>query len=99
MAANQLAQGGLRTERYGLDKVFHFKDCLLSVPHQPEDDGVHIDWNCVTREGGLGANSSNAHPLIHISAERVEDRNEQQDARTAELPETAKPQDSDFLPL
>ena len=83
----------------GLGKVLHFEDGLLRVPHQPEDDGIDIDGHSVAGECRLGADRGDAHALIDVAAERLDDRNDEEEAGAAQAAIAAKAQHGDLLPL
>src|SRR5208283_881937 len=53
VATDRLSQRRLSTHVDGSNEVFHLEDRLLDVPNQPENDGVNVDWNSVTRQRGL----------------------------------------------
>ena len=65
----------------GLREVLHFEDGLLRVPDHPEDDGVHVDRHGVARQRGFGRDVGDAHALVHVAAQRIDDRDDVEHAR------------------
>ncbi len=92
-------QRRLRAQKNGLHKVLHLKNGLLGIPHHPEHNRVHIDWNGIARERGFGRDAGHAHALIHEPAQRIHDGNNDEHARAAQAEVASQAQHRDLFPL
>ena len=81
MPADGFAKRCLRTEGDGIEIIFDFEDGLLCVPDEPEDDGIDVDRDSVAGERGLRRDAADAHALVYVGAQRLKDRNDEEDAR------------------
>ncbi len=72
--ADRFPQRGLGAHVDGLAEILDFQNRLLGVPYQPEHDGVHIDRNRVASQRGFRRDVGDAHALVHIAAEGIDDR-------------------------
>ncbi len=99
VAADGFAQGGLRAHVDGVDEVLNFKNGFLGVPDHPEDDGVDVHRDSVAGERGFGGDTGDANALIHIGAERLEDRDDVAHAGAAQSDIASQAEDCDLFPL
>ncbi len=91
MTADGFPERGLRAHIDGFEKILHFQDRLLRVPHQPENDGIDVHRNRVASQRGFRRHVGHAHALVYERAERLNERNNVKDPWPAQADVTAQP--------
>src|SRR6202020_1377763 len=99
MTPDRLTKGCLRAQSNRLDKILNFQNRLLRTPDQPEDNRIDVHRNRIASQGRLGTDRRNAHPLIHVTAQRLNDRDNKKETRPAQTAISAEAQQSHLLPL
>jgi hypothetical protein len=99
VTADRLAQRGLRGEEDRVEIRLDLEHRLLGVPHQPENDRVHVDGYGVSREGGFGGHVGGPHALVHQVRDHVHHRDDPEQTRALEAAKLSEAQDHRFLPL
>ena len=97
--ANRFPQARLRAQGDGLVEIRNLQDRFLGVPHQPENDGVDVHRNGVARQGRFRADVGHPNALVHIGADAVHYRDDEEKSRPTQPDVFAEAQHRGFLPL
>ncbi len=99
MLTDRVSQACLRGKGHRVNEVFDLEYRFLSIPHHPECDGIYIDGNRISGQGGLRLEVCDPDPLVYVVGDLVDDRQHEEKAGASEPSKTTEAQHDRLLPL